>query len=72
MSTTPPPDPKQELNSALLWAALAAAFAVGMFVYAGQVAPEKRNFYYLAGVAGAVVAAVNGYAAWTVSQKGKK
>ena len=76
MSATPPDDPKtalkKELTSAALWAFGAAVFAVGLFVYAGQVAAEKRTFYYLAGATSAVVAAVNGYSSWMLSQKLKK
>ncbi|MBN9121344.1 MAG: hypothetical protein J0I06_19695 [Planctomycetes bacterium] len=78
MSTTPP-DPKspegaakKELNNAILWAVLAAAFAVGMFSYAGKVEPEKKNFYLIGGGIGAVLAAINGYTAWTLSQKAKR
>ena len=75
MSTAPPGDPKdakKELNSTALWAFLAGVFAVALFVYAGKVEPEKRNFYYLAGVTSAVVAAVNGYRSWMMSQAAKK
>jgi hypothetical protein len=79
MSITPPTDPKnspdaakRELNNAILWAVLAAAFAVGMFVYSGKVDPEKKNFYLLAGAMGAILAAVNGYSAYTLSQKSKQ
>ena len=78
MSTTPPanPDPKdaakKELNSAILWAVLAAAFAVFMFVYSGKVEPEKKNFYLLGGAVGAILAAVNGYSAWQAYEKSKK
>lgn len=77
MSTTPPTDndpkapAKRELNNAILWAVLAAGFAVFMFVQAGKVEPEKQNFYRIAGVAGAILAAVNGYGAWAASQKKK-
>jgi high-affinity Fe2+/Pb2+ permease len=73
MSAAPPPgpDPKKELNNALLWAVLAAAFAVGMFVYSGKVEPEKKNFYLIGGAIGAIVAAINGYSAYTLSQKAK-
>lgn len=77
MSATPPaaPDPKgaarKELNNALLWAVLAAAFAVFMFVYSGKVAPEKKNFYLLAAGVGAALAAVNGYGAYALVQKAK-
>lgn len=71
MSTTPPTDPKKELNNAILWAVLAAAFAVGMFVYSGKVDPEKKNFYLLAGGVGAIFAAIHGYGAYTLSQKAK-
>ena len=79
MSTTPPPDPKnpkdaakKELNNAILWTVLAAAFAVFMFVYSGKVEPEKKNFYLLGGGIGAILAAVNGYSAYTLSQKAKQ
>jgi high-affinity Fe2+/Pb2+ permease len=76
MSATPPNDPKaaakKELNNAILWAVLAAAFAVGMFIYSGKVEPEKKNFYLLGGAIGAILAAVNGYSAYTLSQKAKK
>jgi high-affinity Fe2+/Pb2+ permease len=82
MSATPPTDPqgskdskdsaKKELNNAILWAGLAAAFAVGMFMYSGKVDPEKKNFYMIAGGIGALVAAFNGYTAFTLSQKAKK
>jgi high-affinity Fe2+/Pb2+ permease len=83
MSTTPPTDPKdpkdpkeaakKEINSALLWALLAAAFAVYMFVDAGRVdTDQKRNFRYLMGAVGAIVAVVNGYSAWALMQKSKQ
>ncbi len=76
MSTTPPTDPKdaakKELNNAILWAVLAAAFAVGMFVYSGKVDQEKKNFYLIGGGIGALVAAFNGYNAWTLHQKTKQ
>jgi high-affinity Fe2+/Pb2+ permease len=76
MSTTPPTDPKdaakKELNNAILWAVLAAAFAVGMFIYSGKVEAEKKNLYLLMGGVAAVMAAVNGYGAYTLSQKAKK
>lgn len=77
MSTTPPTDPKdkdaakKELNNATLWAVLAAAFAVGMFVYSGKVDAEKKNLYLLMGGIGAILAAVNGYSAYTLMQKQK-
>ncbi|MBM3980485.1 MAG: hypothetical protein FJ304_09380 [Planctomycetes bacterium] len=76
MSTTPPTDPtdaaKKELNNAILWAVLAAAFAVGMFIYSGKVEAEKKNLYLLMGGVAAVMAAVNGYGAYTLAQKAKK
>jgi high-affinity Fe2+/Pb2+ permease len=79
MSTTPPTDPndpknaaKKEMNNAVLWAVLAAAFALGMFWYSGKVAPEKKNFYLLGAGIGAIIAVVNGYSAWTLSQKAKQ
>lgn len=75
MSTTPPTDPKdaakKELNNAILWAVLAAAFAVGMFMYSGKVEAEKKNLYLLMGGVAAVMAAVNGYGAYTLAQKQK-
>ncbi len=75
MSTTPPTDPKdaakKELNNAILWAVLAAAFAVGMFVYSGKVPDEKKNLYLLMGGIGAILAAVNGYGAYALMQKQK-
>ena len=74
MSATPPTDPKgadKDYSNALIWAVLAGAFAVGMFVYAGKVEPEKRNLYFLMGAIGAIVAAVNGYGAWTAYNKSK-
>ena len=75
MSAPPPGEPKgapkNELNNALIWTVLAAAFAVFMFVYSGKVDPEKKNFYLIGGGIGAVVAAVNGYSAWTLFQKSK-
>jgi hypothetical protein len=76
MSTTPPSDPKEaakkDLTGAIIWTALAAAFAVFMFVYSGRVEPEKRNFYLLGGAVGAIIAAINGYNAWTLFQKSKE
>ena len=79
MSTTPPADPKtpddaakKEINNAILWAGLAAAFAVFMFVYSGKVEPEKKNFYLVGGAIGAILAAVNGYSAWALVQKTKQ
>ena len=79
MSTTPPTDPKnapdaakRELNNAILWAVLAAAFAIGMFWYSGKAEPEKKNFYLLGGAIGAILAVVNGYSAYTLSQKSKQ
>ena len=79
MSATPPTDPKnapdaakRELNNAILWAVLAAAFAVGMFVYSGKVDPEKKTFYLVAGGIGAIFAAVHVYGAYTLSQKSKQ
>ncbi len=75
MSTTPPSDPKdaakKELSGAVVWALLAAAFAVGMFAYSGKVDAEKRGFYYVAGAIGAILAAVNGYGAWVAYNKSK-
>ncbi len=75
MSATPPTDPKKaaerESSNAIIWALLASAFAIGMFVYAGKVEAEKRNLYFLMGAVGAIVAAVNGYGAWTAVQKSK-
>ena len=75
MSTTPPPDPKgaakKELSNAVIWAVLSAAVAAFMFVYSNKVGVEKKNFYLLAGAAGAVVTAVNGYNAWVLHQKTK-
>jgi hypothetical protein len=71
MSTTPPngaKDSKKELNNALVWAFLAAAFAVGMFLYSGKVDPEKKTFYLIGGAIGAIVAVFNGYTAWTLSK----
>jgi hypothetical protein len=75
MSSPPPSAPKgpeSESSNALIWAVLAAGFAIGMFVYSGRVEPEKKNFYLLAGAVGAIMAAVNGYGAWTAYQKAKK
>lgn len=78
MSTSPtdPNDPKsaakKELNNAILWAVLAAAVAVYIFVQAGKVTPEKKNLYLIGGAAAAVIAAVNGYSAWALSQKAKQ
>lgn len=79
MSATPPTDPqdpkdaaKKEVNNALLWAILAAAFAVFMFMQSGKVDPEKKNFYLLGGGIGAILAAINGYGAWAAMQKAKQ
>ena len=78
MSATRPtdsndPKSKKEQSNAVLWALLAAVFAAFMFVRASDPVYEKqKNFYLLAGGAGAVLAAVNGYGAWTASQKPKK
>ena len=78
MSTTPPPDPKdpkdaakKATNNAFIWAVLAAAFAVFLFVQSGRVDPEKKNFYLIGGGIAALVAAINGYSAYTLSQKSK-
>ena len=73
MAASPSDDKaKKELNNAILWAVLAGAFAVGMFIYSGKVEPEKKNFYLLGGAIGAILAAVNGYSAWTLTQKAKQ
>ena len=77
MSATPPPagsndKTKKELNNAILWAVLAAAFAIGMFAYSGKVEPEKKNFYLIGGGIGAILAVVNGYGAWALMQKAKQ
>jgi|GEM_PF-4075047 len=75
MSSPPPNDPKsssgKELSNALLWTVLAAAVAVFLFVYSGKVDAEKKNFYLIAGGIAAVVAAINGYSAWTLYNKSK-
>jgi hypothetical protein len=75
MSATPPPDPKdaakQQLTSAAIWSALACVFALGLLYYSSTVEPEKRGFYYVVAVIGGVVAAVNGYGAWTLYNKSK-
>ena len=74
--SAPPPDPKEaakkELTNAAVWAVLAAALAVFMFVYSGQVPPEKKNFYLVGGAVGAIIATVNGYSAYTLYEKSKK
>jgi hypothetical protein len=79
MSSTPPSDPKDPkdaaknaANNAILWSGLSVAFAVFMFVQSGKVDPEKKNFYLIGGGIGAIVAAINGYNAWMLSQKAKK
>ena len=77
MSTTPPggPNPKdaeKERSNATLWAVLAAVFAVGLFVYSGKVDPEKKNLYLIGGAVAAIIAAFNGYTAYTLSQKAKQ
>ena len=72
MSTTPPTDPKKEQNNAILWTVLAAAFAVGMFVYSGKVDPDKKNFYLIGSAIGAILAAYHGYSAYTLSQRSKQ
>jgi hypothetical protein len=77
MSTTPPTDPtpkdaaKKELTTAVIWTVIAAGVAVFMFVYSGKVDPAKKNFYILGAVVGLIIAAVNGYSAWTAYQKTK-
>jgi hypothetical protein len=68
----PPNDPRKEAGDALVWTLLAAAVAVGLFVYSGQVPAEKKNFYQLAAGVGALVAAYNGFAAWTAYNKTKQ
>jgi hypothetical protein len=76
MSAPPPGEPpgaaRKEFTNALVWTVLAAAFAVGLFVYSEHVDPEKKNFYLIGGGIGAVVAAINGYSAWTLFQKSKQ
>jgi hypothetical protein len=76
MSAPPPGEPpgaaRKEFSSALIWTVLATAFAVGLFVYSGNVAPEKKNIYLIGGGIGVVVAAINGYSAWNLFQKSKR
>jgi hypothetical protein len=79
MSATPPTDPKnpkgaakQQLSGAVLWTVLALAFAIGLIYYGTTVDQEKKNFYFIAGGIAAVIAAVNGYSAWTLFQKSKQ
>ena len=79
MSATPPTDPndakeaaKREVNNAILWTLLAAAFAGFMFYYSGKVEPDKKNFYLIGSAIGAIIAAVNGYGVWTLLQKSKQ
>jgi hypothetical protein len=77
MSTTPPSDPnkdaaKKEQSNATLWAVLSAVFAVGLFFYSGKVDPEKKSIYLIGGAIAAIIAAVNGYSAYTLSQKAKQ
>jgi hypothetical protein len=76
MSATPPTDPKgaakQQLTSAATWAALACVFALGVLYYSSTVGAEKRGFYYAVAAIGGVVAAVNGYSAWTLYNKSKQ
>jgi hypothetical protein len=78
MSTPPPANPKdpkeaakKEMTNAVTWTVIAAAVAVGLFVYSGKVEPDKKNFYVIAAAVGAIVAAVNGYGAWTAYNKSK-
>lgn len=75
MSSPPPNDPKnnsgKELTNSLFWTVLAVAVAVFWFVYSGKVDAEKKNFYLIAGGIAAVVAAINGYSAWTLYNKSK-
>lgn len=79
MSTTPPNDPKDaankaksELTNAVVWTVIAVAVAVFMFVNSGKVEPEKKNFYLVGSAVGAILAAVNGYSAWTLYNKSKQ
>jgi hypothetical protein len=76
MSTTPPePNPKdaeRARSNATLWAVLAGVFAVGLFFYSNKVDPEKKNLYLIGGAVAAIIAAFNGYTAYTLSQKAKR
>ncbi|MDY3556428.1 hypothetical protein R5W24_005593 [Gemmata sp. JC717] len=69
MSATAP-DPKdeakQDQSNAVVWALAAAAVAVGLLMYAGRIEPGKQKTYYILAGLAAVVAAVNGYSAWSL------
>jgi hypothetical protein len=71
-SPSAPQGQERESSNALIWSALSAGFAIGMFIYSGRVEPEKTTFYVIASAIGALMAAVNGYGAWTAYQKTKK
>lgn len=74
--STPSEDPKgaakKDVTSAAVWSGLAAAVAVGLFVYSEKVEPGKKNFYVLGAAVSGILAAVNGYGAWTAYNKLKQ
>jgi hypothetical protein len=67
---TPPDDPRaaagKQLTSAVIWAVLAAALAVVLFLQAAKPDNDKKAFYVLTGAIAVIAALVNGYAAWNL------
>jgi hypothetical protein len=55
--------------TAVIWAALAVAFAAFLFGSAADADPEKRPFYLIGGALAALVSCFNGYEARTLFQK---
>ncbi len=69
--TASPSDSKKELTGALVRAVIAAALTVALFIYSGQVAPEKTTFYRILATISVIVFVVHSVRAWTLYNKSK-